>query len=160
MKFFFQSIIVFNVHSMLRDIEFGIGLSLHILSATNYPKGAMLEKKGCPSLRLLFSSSPGEATGLAGGTGGATGWFTDEPVSSVSQEDSRSISISRVSSFQVAPESPAGAIILVKPSPVSSACKAKPTVKASPAEQEQPNLNNAKDRVRPPRKKLILQRNA
>ena len=30
--------------------------------ATNYPKGAMLEKKGCPSLRLLFSSSPGEAT--------------------------------------------------------------------------------------------------
>ena len=27
----FQSIIVFNVHSMLRDIEFGIRLSLHIL---------------------------------------------------------------------------------------------------------------------------------
>ena len=26
-----QSIIVFNVHSMLRDIEYGIGLSLHIL---------------------------------------------------------------------------------------------------------------------------------
>ena len=30
-EIFFQSIIVFNVHSMLRDIEFGIGLSLHIL---------------------------------------------------------------------------------------------------------------------------------
>ena len=28
---YFQSIIVFNVHSMLRDIEYGIGLSLHIL---------------------------------------------------------------------------------------------------------------------------------
>ena len=27
----FQSIIVFNVHSMLRDIEYVIGLSLHIL---------------------------------------------------------------------------------------------------------------------------------
>ena len=27
----FQSIIVFNVHFILRDIEFGIGLSLHIL---------------------------------------------------------------------------------------------------------------------------------
>ena len=26
-----QSIIVFNIHSMLRDIEYGIGLSLHIL---------------------------------------------------------------------------------------------------------------------------------
>ena len=26
-----QSIIVFNVHSMLRDIEYGIGLSLHML---------------------------------------------------------------------------------------------------------------------------------
>ena len=26
-----QSIIVFNVHSMLRDIEYGIGLLLHIL---------------------------------------------------------------------------------------------------------------------------------
>ena len=26
-----QSIMVFNVHSMLRDIEYGIGLSLHIL---------------------------------------------------------------------------------------------------------------------------------
>ena len=26
-----QSVIVFNVHSMLRDIEYGIGLSLHIL---------------------------------------------------------------------------------------------------------------------------------
>ena len=26
-----QSIIVFNVHSMLRDIEYGIRLSLHIL---------------------------------------------------------------------------------------------------------------------------------
>ena len=26
-----QSITVFNVHSMLRDIEYGIGLSLHIL---------------------------------------------------------------------------------------------------------------------------------
>ena len=26
-----HSIIVFNVHSMLRDIEYGIGLSLHIL---------------------------------------------------------------------------------------------------------------------------------
>ena len=26
-----QSIIVFNVHSMLRDIKYGIGLSLHIL---------------------------------------------------------------------------------------------------------------------------------
>ena len=26
-----QSIIVFNVHSMLRDIEYEIGLSLHIL---------------------------------------------------------------------------------------------------------------------------------
>lgn len=26
-----QSIIVINVHSMLRDIEYGIGLSLHIL---------------------------------------------------------------------------------------------------------------------------------
>ena len=26
-----QSIIVFNVHSMLRDIKHGIGLSLHIL---------------------------------------------------------------------------------------------------------------------------------
>ena len=26
-----QSIIVFNVHYMLRDIEYGIGLSLHIL---------------------------------------------------------------------------------------------------------------------------------
>ena len=28
---YFQSIIVFNVHSMLRDIEYGIGLSLHTL---------------------------------------------------------------------------------------------------------------------------------
>ena len=28
---YFKSIIVFNVHSMLRDIEYGIGLSLHIL---------------------------------------------------------------------------------------------------------------------------------
>ena len=28
---YFQSIIVFNVHSMLRDIEYEIGLSLHIL---------------------------------------------------------------------------------------------------------------------------------
>ena len=28
---YFQSIIVFNVHSMLRDIEYGIGLLLHIL---------------------------------------------------------------------------------------------------------------------------------
>ena len=28
---YFQSIIVFNVHSMLRDIEYGTGLSLHIL---------------------------------------------------------------------------------------------------------------------------------
>ena len=27
----FESIIVFNVYSMLRDIEFGIGLLLHIL---------------------------------------------------------------------------------------------------------------------------------
>ena len=27
----FQLIIVFNVHSMLRDIDYGIGLSLHIL---------------------------------------------------------------------------------------------------------------------------------
>ena len=26
-----QSIIVFNIHSMLRDIEYRIGLSLHIL---------------------------------------------------------------------------------------------------------------------------------
>ena len=26
-----QSIVVFNVHSMLRDIKHGIGLSLHIL---------------------------------------------------------------------------------------------------------------------------------
>ena len=28
---YFQSITVFNAHSMLRDIEYGIGLSLHIL---------------------------------------------------------------------------------------------------------------------------------
>ena len=28
---YFQSIIVFNVHSMLRDIEYGIGLTLRIL---------------------------------------------------------------------------------------------------------------------------------
>ena len=28
---YFQSIIVFNVHSILRDIEYGIGLLLHIL---------------------------------------------------------------------------------------------------------------------------------
>ena len=28
---YFQSIIVFNVHSMMRDIEYGIGLLLHIL---------------------------------------------------------------------------------------------------------------------------------
>ena len=27
----FQLVIVFNVHYMLRDIEYGIGLSLHIL---------------------------------------------------------------------------------------------------------------------------------
>lgn len=93
------------------------------------------------------ASSPGEATGLAGGTGGATGWFTDEPVSSVSQEDSRKISISRVSSFQLE-EPPEGAIILVKPSPVSTARKAKATVKASPAEQQQPTPLRAKDMPR------------
>lgn len=47
--------------------------------------------------------------------------------------------------------SPKGIIIWVKSSPVSSARKAKPTVKASPAEQQQPNPLRAKDRARPPR---------
>ena len=28
---YFQSVTVFNVHSMLRDIKYGIGLLLHIL---------------------------------------------------------------------------------------------------------------------------------
>ena len=28
---YFQSVIVFNAHSMLRDIKYGIGLLLHIL---------------------------------------------------------------------------------------------------------------------------------
>ncbi|KAF5947290.1 hypothetical protein HYC85_013247 [Camellia sinensis] len=105
----------------------------------------------------LDGPAPGEATGLAGGTGGATGWFTDEPVSSVSQEDSRNISISRVSSLQLeVPEPPEGAIILVKPSPVSTACKAKPIVKASLAEHQQPTPLRAKDRACPTREKTTL----
>ncbi|KAI8027631.1 DNA-directed RNA polymerases II, IV and V subunit 3 [Camellia lanceoleosa] len=95
--------------------------------------------------------------GLAGGTDDATGWSTNEPVSSVSQEDSRSISISWVSSFQLeVPEPPEGAIILVKPSPVSTARKIKPTVKASPAEQQQPISLRAKDKARPTREKATL----
>nr|QFV19621.1 hypothetical protein [Capsicum annuum var. glabriusculum] len=47
--------------------------------------------------------------------------------------------------------SPKGIIIWVNSSPVSSARKAKPTLKASPAEQQQPNPLRGKDRARPPR---------
>ncbi|EXB85456.1 hypothetical protein L484_023689 [Morus notabilis] len=47
--------------------------------------------------------------------------------------------------------SPKGIIIWVKSSPMSNARKAKPTVRASPAEQQQPNPLRAKDRARPPR---------
>ena len=56
--------------------------------------------------------------------------------------------------------SPKGIIIWVKSSPVSSARKAKPTVKASPAEQQQPTPLRAKDRPLLPQYKLIFQKNA
>ncbi|THG11005.1 hypothetical protein TEA_028821 [Camellia sinensis var. sinensis] len=53
-------------------------------------------------------------------------------------------------------EPPEGAIILVKPSPVSTACKAKPIVKASLAEHQQPTPLRAKDRACPTREKTTL----
>ena len=53
---YFQSIIVFNVHSMLRDIEYGIRLSLHILyyGFLKVPTICLYAKLIMSSLLIIF----------------------------------------------------------------------------------------------------------